>query len=335
MSFLESIMARAKADKKTIVLPESFEQRNLRAAAAALAGGLADIVLVGNRDGILAKAKESGVAEQDLAKAWFVDPLAYEGMEKLADELYELRKAKGMTREEAGKSLLEDPLRLGVMLVKAGLADGMVSGAIHSSGDTLLPALQILKTAPGVKLVSSFFLMVVPDCAYGEGGVFVYSDCGLVQNPKPEELAAIAVSAAGSFRQLVGAEPMVAMLSHSTKGSAKHADVDKVTEATAIAKEMAPDLLLDGELQFDAAVVPSVGASKAPGSPVAGKANVLVFPDLDAGNIGYKLTERLARAQAYGPITQGIAKPVNDLSRGCSWEDILGVIAITAVQAQK
>ncbi len=219
-------------------------------------------------------------------------------------------------------------------MVKAGDADGVVSGACHSTANTLKPALQIIKTKPGTKIVSAFFLMEVPDCELGENGTFVFGDCGLNQNPNPEELAAIAVSSAESFKLLVGKEPKVAMLSHSSKGSAKHADIDKVVEAVKIAKEMAPDLMLDGELQADAAMVPSVGASKAPGSDVAGQANVLIFPDLDAGNIGYKLVQRLAKAEAYGPMTQGIAKPVNDLSRGCSAKDIVGVVAITAVQAQ-
>jgi phosphate acetyltransferase len=219
-------------------------------------------------------------------------------------------------------------------MVKAGDADGMVSGAVHSTADTLRPSLQILKTAPGTKLVSAFFVMVVPNCEFGENGTFVFADCGLNQNPTPEELAAIAESSAKSFKNLVGKEPIVAMLSHSSKGSAKHADVDKVVEATRIAKENNPELKLDGELQLDAAIVPKIGSSKAPGSDVAGKANVLIFPDLDAGNIGYKLVQRLAKAEAYGPMTQGIARPVNDLSRGCSAEDIIGVIAITAVQAQ-
>jgi phosphate acetyltransferase len=244
-----------------------------------------------------------------------------------------LRKSKGMTSEEAVRLLKNDPLYFGVMLVKAGLADGMVAGAANATADVLRPSLQILKTAPDTKLVSSFFVMVVPNCEYGADGVFVFADNGLNQNPSAEELAHIAISSAKSFRKLIGEEPVVALLSHSTKGSAKHPDVDKVVEALKIAGELAPELTLDGELQADAAIVPAVGASKAPGSSVAGKANVLIFPDLDAGNIGYKLVERLAKARAFGPISQGIAKPVNDLSRGCSADDIAGVIAITAVQA--
>ena len=329
MSFLTDVIAQAKLDKKTIVLPESYERRSLDAAHETLKEGTAGIILIGNKDEILAKAE--GL---DLSKAEFIDPCAYDKMDKLIDMFVELRKSKGMTKEEAAEILKNDPQYLGVMLVKAGLADGMVSGAVHSTADTLRPALQILKTKQGTKLVSSFFVIVVPDCQYGADGVFVFTDSGLVQNPNSEELAAIAVSAAGSFKQLVRKEPVVAMLSHSTKGSAKHADVDKVVEAVRIAKADAPDLHLDGEFQFDAAIVPEVGQLKAPGSAVAGKANVLVFPDLDSGNIGYKLAQRLAKAEAYGPITQGIAKPVNDLSRGCSAEDIVGVIAITAVQAQ-
>ena len=238
-----------------------------------------------------------------------------------------------MTPDQAKEILLNQYLYYGVMMVKMGDADGMVSGACHSTADTLRPCLQILKTKPGTKLVSAFFLMVVPNCEYGANGAFVFADSGLNQNPTSEELAAIAASSAESFELLVQEKPIVAMLSHSTKGSAKHADVDKVVEATKIAKEQNPELALDGEFQLDAAIVPSVGASKAPGSEVAGKANVLVFPDLDAGNIGYKLVQRLAKAEAYGPLTQGIAAPVNDLSRGCSAKDIEGVIAITAVQA--
>ena len=239
-----------------------------------------------------------------------------------------------MTEEQARELLLTNYPYYGVMMVKMGDADGMVSGACHSTADTLRPCLQILKTKPGTKLVSAFFLMVVPNCDMGANGTFIFADAGLEQNPDPEKLANIAISSADSFKLLVEKEPVVAMLSHSTKGSAKHADVDKVVEATKIAQELAPELALDGELQLDAAIVPSVGESKAPGSKVAGHANVLVFPDLDAGNIGYKLVQRLAKAEAYGPLTQGIAAPVNDLSRGCSAEDIVGVVAITAVQAQ-
>ena len=238
-----------------------------------------------------------------------------------------------MTPEEAKKLLTTDYMYYACMMVKMGAADGVVSGACHSTANTLRPSLQIIKTKPGTKRVSAFFMMIVPNCEYGADGTFLFADSGLEQNPDPEKLAAIAISSAESFELLVEKQAKVAMLSHSTKGSAKHADVDKVLAATAIAKELRPDILLDGELQADAAMVPSVGASKAPGSNVAGQANVLVFPDLDAGNIGYKLVQRLAKAEAYGPITQGIAAPINDLSRGCIAEDIVGVVAITAVQA--
>ena len=271
----------------------------------------------------------------DISGATIVDPATSDKTEAYIAKLVELREKKGMTEEKARELLLSSYTYYGVMMVKMGDADGMVSGACHSTADTLRPCLQILKTKPGTKLVSSFFVMVVPDCDMGENGTFVFSDCGLEQNPDSEKLAAIALSAAESFKLLVGDEPRVALLSHSSKGSAKHADVDKVVEAVKIAQANAPEgVMVDGELQLDAAIVPSVGASKAPGSPVAGKANVLVFPDLDAGNIGYKLVQRLAKAEAYGPMTQGIAAPVNDLSRGCSAEDIEGVIAITAVQCQ-
>ncbi|MDR1001161.1 MAG: phosphate acetyltransferase [Clostridiales bacterium] len=328
MSFLEGIMARAKASNRTIVLPESSDRRTLDATHQLLKQGVAKIILIGNKDEIMSKAE--GL---DISGATFVDPQNYDKLDALIDQFTEIRKSKGMTRDEAAKILTNDELYLGVMLVKAGIADGMVSGAVHSTADTLRPALQILKTRPGTKLVSAFFVIVAPNCEYGSDGVFVFADSGLVQNPNPEELASIAVSAADSFKLLTQKDPVVAMLSHSTKGSAKHPDVDKVLEATRIAKGLAPELVLDGEYQLDAAIVPSVGASKAPGSSVAGRANVLVFPDLDAGNIGYKLAQRLAKAEAYGPVTQGIAKPVNDLSRGCSAEDIVGVVAITAVQA--
>jgi phosphate acetyltransferase len=329
MNFIESVKQRAKENKKTIVLPESLETRNLAAAAQILNENIADIILIGDKAKILAAA-----GENDVSKATFIDSASYDKMDDIIDCFVELRKFKGMIKEEATRILTTNPLYLGVMLVKAGVADGMVAGAVHATADVLRPALQILKTAPGTKIVSSFFVMCVPDCDYGKQGIFVFSDCGLVQNPNSNELAAIAVSSAASFRQLIGAEPIVALLSHSTKGSARHYDIDKVTAAVDIAKKAAPELKLDGEFQLDAAIVPSVGEMKAPGSSVAGQANVLIFPDLDAGNIGYKLAQRLAKAEAYGPVTQGVAKPVNDLSRGCSAEDIVGVIAITAVQAQ-
>ena len=329
MSFIENIKARAKSDKKTIVLPETSDIRTLKAAHQVLAEGIANVILIGDEAAINDKAE--GL---DLSGAKIVNPATFEEMDAYIAELVKLREKKGMTVEKASQLLHKDELFLGVMMVKQGMADGMVAGAIHATADVLRPSLQILKTAPGTKLVSAFFVMVVPNCEYGANGTFVFSDAGLNQNPTSEELAAIAQSSAKSFQQLVGEEPIVAMLSHSTYGSAKHTDVDKVVEATRIAKEEAPELKVDGELQLDAAIVPSVGSAKAPSSDVAGRANTLIFPDLDAGNIGYKLVQRLAKAEAYGPVTQGIAKPVNDLSRGCSAEDIVGVVAITAVQAQ-
>ncbi|CRZ33777.1 phosphate acetyltransferase [Herbinix hemicellulosilytica] len=329
MGFIDDIKLRAKQNKKSIVLPETWDRRTLEAANTVLAEGIADIVLIGNEEEI--KKRAEGL---DLSKALFVDPLDTEKLDSYVELLVELRKNKGMTPETARELLTQKPLYFGVTMVKAGDADGMVAGAVHSTADVLRAALQVIKTAPGTKMVSSFFVMVVPNCEYGADGTFIFSDCGLVQNPSAEELAEIAASSAKSFELLVNKEPMVAMLSHSSKGSASHPDVDKVVEATRIAKELYPNINLDGELQLDAAIVPSVGASKAPGSNVAGKANVLIFPDLDAGNIGYKLVERLAKAEAYGPITQGLARPVNDLSRGCSADDIVGVVAITAVQAQ-
>lgn len=329
MAIIDVLKEKAKADKKTIVLPESEDRRTYEAAAKILKEGIADIILVGSED--VVKKNGEGL---DLTGVKVVDPATSEKTAAYIDKLVELRSKKGMTPEQAKEILLNQYLYYGVMMVKMGDADGMVSGACHSTADTLRPCLQILKTKPGTKLVSAFFLMEVPNCEFGENGTFVFADCGLNQNPNPEELAAIAASSAESFKSLVGAEPKVAFLSHSSKGSAKHADIDKVTAAVKIAKEENPDLMLDGELQLDAAIVPSVGESKAPGSPVAGHANVLIFPDLDAGNIGYKLVQRLAKAEAYGPVTQGIAAPVNDLSRGCSADDIVGVVAITAVQCQ-
>ena len=330
MNFIENMKQRARNEIKKIVLPEASDLRTIKAAAIALEEKYAEIVLIGDEVSINKLAEENNL---DISKATIVNPLTSEKTEEYAEKLYELRKAKGMTLDQA-KDLVKDEVYFGMMMVKCDEADGLISGAIHSTSDTLRPALQILKTAPGTKLVSAFFLMVVPDCEYGENGVFVFGDCGLNQNPTAEELVEIAYSSSKSFEQLVGKESKVAMLSYSTKGSAKSELTQKVIDATNLVKEKYPEMKVDGELQLDAAIVPSVGKSKAPDSSIAGTANTLIFPDLDAGNIGYKLTQRLAKAEAYGPLCQGIAKPVNDLSRGCSAEDIAGVIAITAVQAQ-
>lgn len=329
MSFIEMIKDRAKQDRKTIVLPESLERRTVEATAMMIEEDFCDVVLIGKVSEV-----EKAAEGLDISGAKIIDPAEFDKMDAYVAKLVELREKKGMTEEKAKELLLNDPLYFGVMMVKMDDVDGMVAGAVNSTANVLRPSLQILKTAPNTKIVSSMFVMVVPDCEFGANGTFIYSDAGLVQNPNAEELAAIAGSSAKSFKQLVGEEPIVGMLSHSTKGSAAHADVDKVVEATKIAQGLYPDVKIDGEFQLDAAIVPSVGASKAPGSDIAGKANVLIFPDLDAANIGYKLTQRLAKAEAYGPVTQGIAKPVNDLSRGCSAVDIVGVSAITAVQAQ-
>lgn len=330
MSFIDSIFERAKSDIKRIVLPEATDERVLTAARKLAAEAIAEVVLVGNEAEVRARAEEYGV---DISACKLVDPATDARTPQYEETFYELRKKKGMTPEKA-KAQMQDPVYFGCMMVKQGDADGMVSGAIHSTAETLRPALQIVKTAPGTKLVSAFFLMVVPDCEYGENGTFVFGDCGLNENPDADQLSEIAISSAKSFEQLTGKSAKVAMLSYSTKGSAKSELTDKVVEATRITMEKAPDLAVDGELQLDAALVDSVAKSKAPGSKVAGNANVLIFPDLNAGNIGYKLVQRLAKAEAYGPVTQGIAAPVNDLSRGCNAEDIVGVAAITAVQAQ-
>ncbi|MBR4261926.1 MAG: phosphate acetyltransferase [Bacilli bacterium] len=327
MNFIERIKERAKEDIKTIVLPESMDDRVLDAALKVEAEGIAKIIIIGNKEEIIEKTKK------DFNNITFIDPNNSELTEKYINMLYELRKEKGMTIEEAKDLLLNDYMYFACMLVKDNRADGVVSGACHSTSNTLRPALQIIKTAKDAKLVSAFFLMVVPNCKYGDG-TFIFADSGLEQNPTSDKLAAIAGSSAKSFKTLVEKEPIVAMLSHSTKGSAKHDDVTKVVEATELAKKDYPEYKIDGELQLDAAIVPEVAKSKAPDSTVAGNANVLIFPDLDAGNIGYKLVQRLANAEAYGPITQGIASPINDLSRGCSVDDIVGVVAITAVQAQ-
>lgn len=331
MSFIDGIKERAKQDIKTIVLPESEDERTLRAAAKILEEKTANLILIGEEAMIKADAEKYSV---NIDGATIINPETSDKLEEYVNTLYELRKAKGMTPEAAREALLKDRTTFGVMVLKTGGADGLVSGACHSTANTLRPALQILRTAPGAKLVSGFFIMDVPNCEFGYNGTFAFADCGLNQDPDSESLAAIANDTANTFRTLVGAEPKVAFLSHSTKGSAKHPLVDKVVNAVEIAHQQYPDLVCDGELQLDAAIVPSVAASKAPGSPVAGQANVLIFPNLDGGNIGYKLVQRLAKAEAYGPMLQGIAKPVNDLSRGCSWEDIVGVVALTAVQAQ-
>ncbi len=330
MSFIENILQRAKADVKRIVLPEATDERVLTAAVKIRDEGFADVILVGAEDEVKQAADKFDL---DIEGIELVDPASCEKTESYVEAFYELRKKKGMTPEKA-KTQMQDPVYFGCMMVKQGDADGMVSGAVHSTPDTLRPALQIVRTAPGTKLVSAFFLMVVPDCEYGANGTFVFADSGLNENPDAEQLSEIAISSAKSFELLVGEEAKVAMLSYSSKGSAKSELVDKVTEATALAKEKAPSLMLDGELQLDAAIVPEVAASKERGSAGGGKANVLIFPDLNAGTIGYKLVQRLGKAEAYGPVCQGIARPVNDLSRGCNADDIVGVVGITAVQAQ-
>lgn len=331
MAFIDGIKERAKSDKKTIVLPESNDRRTLIAASKILEERIANIIMIGNEEKIMDGARW---LEIELPGIQIIDPTKFDRFDEYANLLYETRKSKGMTPEKARELLLNDYLTFGIVMVKANDADGMVAGACHATADTLRPALQILKTAEGTKLVSAFFIMDVPDCKFGENGTFLFADCGLNQDPSSEELAAIADSSAKSFRALVGAKPIIAMLSHSTMGSAKHALVDKVVNAVRIAHEQYPNLALDGELQTDAAIVPAVAKSKAPGSEIAGKANILIFPNLDSGNISYKLVQRLAKADAYGPMLQGISKPVNDLSRGCSADDIVGVVALTAVQAQ-
>lgn len=324
-AFLQAMTQKAQASKQTIVLPEGEDQRTLEAAQTILAQGIANLVILGDVDRITS-------CSYDLTGATLIDPRTSDLRQEFAEKLFELRQHKGMTPEKA-LELMDDVLYFGVMMVKMGKADGMVSGACHSTGDVLRPSLQILKTAPGAKLVSSFFIMDVPDCDLGENGMFAFGDCALEVNPDSERLAQVALNTAKGWTDLTGAPARVAMLSHSSHGSAKNDDALKVVEATRLAKELAPDMLIDGELQLDAAIIDSIGAAKAPDSPVAGKANVLVFPNLDSGNIGYKLVQRLAKAEAYGPVTQGIAAPVNDLSRGCSAADIVGVVAITCVQA--
>ena len=331
MSFIDGIKAKARANKKTIVLPEAEDERVIRAAAEAVKEDLANIIVLGDPDVANADAAKYGVSLEGVT---VINPETSDKLDAYATLLAKIREKKGMTYDLAKQTLLTDKTMFAVVMVKNGDADGVVSGACHSTANTLRPALQVLRTAPGKKLASGFFVMDVPNCKYGENGTFVFADCALNQDPDPEQLAAIAADSAESFEAFVGAKAHVAFLSHSTKGSAKHALVDKVVNAVNIAKTEYPNVDCDGELQLDAALDPEVGQRKAPGSTVAGHANVLIFPNIDAGNIGYKLVQRLGGAEAYGPMLQGLAAPVNDLSRGCYWQDIVGVIALTAVQAQ-
>lgn len=331
MNLIDKIVARAQSNKQRIVLPESLEERTLTAADRSLADGLAEIILIGNKDEIMALADKLGL--KHIGEATIIDPATSEKTETYAQLLFELRKKKGMTIEEARKKVL-DPLYFGCLIIKNGDADGQISGALSTTGDTLRPALQIIKCAPGITCVSGAMLMITQTPQYGEEGVLVVGDVAVTPMPDAAQLAQIAVCTAQTAKSVAGfAEPRVAMLSFSTKGSAKHEVVDKVVEATRLAKEMAPELKIDGELQADAALVPSVGEKKAPGSDIAGHANVLIYPNLEVGNISYKLVQRLGNADAIGPVLQGIARPVNDLSRGCSVDDIYKMVAITACQA--
>ena len=330
MSVIEQIKAKAKSNKKFILLPEGTEERSIQAAALITEEGIAKVALMGDELEIADKAAALGV---NLNGVEIINPVTSAKFKDFSEKFYEMRKAKGVTPEKAEETM-KNPLFFAAMMIKLDLADGMVAGAISTTGDTLRPGLQIIKMAKGISVVSSCFIMEIPDRSYGDNGVMIFGDCAVNPNPTAEQLAAIAVSSADTGKALCGIEPRVAMLSFSTKGSAKHELVDKVKEATDLVKELSPDLMVDGELQADAALVEKVGQLKSPGSPVAGKANVLIFPDLQAGNIGYKLVQRLAGAEAIGPICQGFAKPINDLSRGCSIDDIVSVVAITAVQAQ-
>jgi len=330
MEFVEKIKEQARKTSKVIVLPEGREKRILRAAEVILKENIARIILLGDKDEILSVAKKERV---NIDGILIVNPLTSEKRELYAQKFYELRKKKGVSLDESTK-ILKDPMYYATMMVYLGDADGAVGGAAHHTSWALRPPLQVFKRMRNIKTVSAYFVMVVPECPYGEKGLFIFADSGMVTNPNAEQLAEIAIVSAETAKSLIGIEPRVAMLSFSTKGSGKNSIVDKVVEATSIAQRRRPDLLIDGELQGDAALVPSIAARKAPGSSVAGRANVLIFPDLNCGNIAYKLTERLAKAQAYGPLVQGLTKQVNDLSRGCSVQDIVGVTAITAVQSQ-
>ena len=331
MTFIDAMKEKARKDIKNIVLPEADDVRVLKATEMVLNEGFANIILIGDTDEIKNLAKENDIKIDGVQ---IINPLTSTKLRKYSDDLYELRKAKGMTIEQAQELLKTNSRYFATMMVKSGDADGFVSGANHPTSDTLRPALQILKTAPNTKLVSAFFVMVVPECDYGENGIFVFADCGLNEYPDAEALSEIAISSAESFKELVGKEPKVAMLSYSTMGSAHSPLTEKVVEATKLLKSKKPNLICDGEIQLDAAILPEIAERKAPNSPLKGKSNILIFPDLDAGNIGYKLTQRFGKAEAYGPLCQGISKAVNDLSRGCSSSDIAGVVAITAVQAQ-
>lgn len=330
MQLLDSIKQKAKQENKTIVLPEGTEERTLKAANIILEEGIASLILLGNRQEIMKLAGQHGL--KAIEKATVIDPETWERRAYFAEMLFEIRKNKGLTMEEAHK-LVADPLYLATLLIKNGDADGEVAGAANSTGNVLRPAFQIVKTLPGISVVSGAFIMIMKEEKWGDNGIIVFADCAVHPDPTAEELAQIAVMTARTTRAIVGVEPRVAMLSFSTKGSAKHPMCDKVIEATRLAKEMDPNLLIDGELQADAAIVEAIGKSKAPGSPIAGNANVLVFPTLEVGNIAYKLVQRLAGAEAVGPVLQGMAAPINDLSRGCSVDDIVNLVAITVNQA--
>lgn len=330
MQFINQLKEKAKANLKTIVLPEGYEERTLKAADVILGEGFAKIILIGNPADIQAKTQQFGLS--NISKATVVDPQSHDKIDLYADMMVEIRKSKGLTKEQALK-LIKDPLYLSVMMIKNGDADGEVAGADNATGDVLRPAFQYVKTMPGISVVSGAFIMIIPDKSFGEDGMMVFADCAVHPNPTAEELAEIAVATGRTTRAIAGFEPRIAMLSFSTKGSAKHEMVDKVVKATELAKAIAPDLKIEGELQSDAAIIPEIGQKKAPGSDIAGKANVLVFPTLETGNIAYKLVQRMAHAEAIGPILQGMAAPINDLSRGCSVSDIVNLVAITATQA--